>query len=727
MLSFEIVKSYDKICDYVDRVKAAADSNRPALGFLPSAVYDESASQGRLWVAVSRNEREYLGHLLFGGTYPDLRVVQLFVLPSQQRHGVASGLIEELARFGQEDQYLAITARVAKDLPANRFWETCGFAVTRTVPGGKSKNRTINIRVRPLDVPRLFDLPVSTLSLATTIAYETRPVLKTPQYALDINIILDLIQHREAYDVVSSLVRAGFNHIVKIVVTDEASKELARSCPPESSKDPLLEFICQLPTLPAVSRPHVADSLEKLRALIFPHRSASRKGASRDESDLAHLASCIHHGIEGFITRETALLRSAQSVKTTFGLEVVSPYSFLELGLDESTEALTDLVARTKESEVRFTPFEEAQRQSLETFLNALGVEQEEARDAISPGASGNDRRRICAFVDGELIGVASWTLPSRLKSEIVLHLYVDETKREHQRVIEHVLARVLQEGCSAKVFGIHLVHGLGQTVTRSIALKRGFRSRVPSAADTLQPLYKISVNGVVTEQSWPVTLKALSQLSQVQLKAMMPSFEEVRTHGLKLSQRRHRGEITIDLFELETLMSPGLFLFTGRPGLVIPINETFAEELIGGISLQRTFLPAQEALLRVEKAYFRSPRRATLFSKGSPIVFYVSGKHGHAVGHARITSSAVLPVKDVVRQYERQGVLSEDQLAALADTRGRIHVFTFDNFLRLPQAVPYKELKSLGCISPANLVTAEPLAPERLVALMAAGYRGEE
>jgi len=108
------------------------------------------------------------------------------------------------------------------------------------------------------------------------------------------------------------------------------------------------------------------------------------------------------------------------------------------------------------------------------------------------------------------------------------------------------------------------------------------------------------------------------------------------------------------------------------------------------------------------------------------PLIFYVSGKGGRAIGHARLTSSAVLPVKEVIRQYERQGVLSIARLGEIGDKRGHVHVFTFDNFTRFPRPVAYRELKRLGCVNSANYITVTPLGADQLRSLMAAGYPGE-
>jgi len=62
---------------FADDVRASADEERDALGFLPGGVYAEAARRGKLLVATIGHT--YAGHLLFGGTFPRARVFQIFV------------------------------------------------------------------------------------------------------------------------------------------------------------------------------------------------------------------------------------------------------------------------------------------------------------------------------------------------------------------------------------------------------------------------------------------------------------------------------------------------------------------------------------------------------------------------------------------------------------------------------------------------------------------------
>ncbi len=720
-MTFAILRGHDQVRPYVAAAKAAADSNRSALGFLPAAVYDERSLRGQLWIVVSAEQKEYKGHLLFGGSYPDLKIVQLFVDPSCRAMGLATRLLQELAEYGQLNDFIAITARVATDLPANDFWERCGFIKTRTIPGGRTTERLINIRVKALDVPRLFDLPVYSFVPNTTIAYETRPILSTPQYALDVNVILDLIRSRKARSAVSSLVRAAFNHIFQVVVTEETNKELVRNSPSEQGADPLLAFIRELPTLPAVERSNLDTTVEELRTLVFPGRSRSRRDARQDESDLVHLAICVHHNIDGFVTSERAMLRAAQQVKARFSLNIVSPFDFMDSNGDG--EDLPMLSAITHQAEIRFCWFEESRRQELEKFMYSLGTSDGEVKEALSPGTQGRDRRRLFALIDGEVAAVASWSRHSKFRKETAFYFYLDESKREVQRVVDHVFEVLFRDQDLASIFGIHIIHGAGQSITRSTALKRGFRSAVRSDRDTVQPLYKVGVAGTITNSTWLLFAKEIDELASIRVQDTMPTFEAIKNGGLKFEQQQSRVKGKIELFDLETLISPGLFMFSGRQGAVIPIKEKFANELLGGVSPQLSFLPGHEALLRLEKAYFRNPNYSERLVKGMPLVFYVSGRGGRAIGHARLTSSTVLPVNDVVRQYERQGVLSAGKLSEIADKRGRVHVLTFDNFAQFPQSVPFRQLKALGCVDRMNFITVTTLGAEQFTSLISAGY----
>jgi GNAT superfamily N-acetyltransferase len=134
----KILKSADDVAPYVDVVRTSADRHRDELGFLRAGVYAEQAAQGHLWVAVEVGSDQLAGFLLYGGRFPHLRIFQLFVRKDARSMGIGSSLIDELVKFGEENNFLTASAKVAAELPANSLWERNGFRLVDQVRGGPS-------------------------------------------------------------------------------------------------------------------------------------------------------------------------------------------------------------------------------------------------------------------------------------------------------------------------------------------------------------------------------------------------------------------------------------------------------------------------------------------------------------------------------------------------------------------------------------------------------------
>ncbi len=719
----EILTELDRIATFIPKVQQAADQHRSELGFLPASVYEQAALQGKLWVGVSGSDC-YSGHLLFGGRYPDLKVVQLYVQSDKRRSGIASKLIGELVLYGQKHQYTAITARVASDLPANQFWERHGFRCTRQIAGGKTTNRSINVRVRLLDVPRLFDLQALTVPAdASTLTFETSPLLQTRRYALDVNSLIDLLQHRVNHKAIGTLFRAGFNHLIHLVVTSEAVNEIARA--PESLKgNATLELVNQLPILPAVERETLLHVKEDLRSAIFPRRSKLRKGAQQDDSDLIHLALCIHHRLAGFVTSERALLRAAAQIKMAYRLDIISPYDLVDPDFDERPST-APMSVQVQDNLIDIKAFRESERPKVEELLAQMQVNSGEILAALSPGVSGDPRSRLCVFTDNKLTGFSSWNIPQKFRTETIFYIYLDESAASVERAVDHLLERISRDLKPAGSYGLNLRHSLGQTITRSIAQSRGYRSdQTPT-----DHLFKIAQAGVVTQEEWPRFRQRLQAITGVKVTNYLPNFDDVKRTGLELIAHQRVTPVPFSYFEFETLISPGLILYPGRPGVLIPIQKRYAEELLGDLTPQMSLLPSQEALLRIEKAYFKKPRNRNLFERGMIIIFYVSGQDMgamKAIGAARVTSNAVLSAKEAAAQYQRQGVLPESTLRGMADSAGSIQVITFDNFSRFTTPLTYSQLKETQGLGKANFITAERIEADVLADLLKMGFSGD-
>ena len=161
------------------------------------------------------------------------------------------------------------------------------------------------------------------------------------------------------------------------------------------------------------------------------------------------------------------------------------------------------------------------------------------------------------------------------------------------------------------------------------------------------------------------------------------------------------------------------------RDCIIVPIRENYANGLIGNIKNQLSLLSSHDKALLLEKAYFRSLSKASLFRRGGVIAFYVSGSKSiqEIIGFARVTYSDIINIDEAIIKVDRQGVLSRYELSEIVDKSGKIHVFTFDNFLEFDRRVSFSRAKALGLISNANLVSPEKIDFEKLKVLIGEAF----
>lgn len=729
----KILKTFREVSPYLEQVLSFADTNKSALGFLPDTTFYEQAFRGRLWIAAYEQSDEFLGYLLFGGRFPSIKVFQIFTCPKNRRKGIASTLIKRLIEFGREYNYLTISARVAAELAANRFWESVGFQFVRQGPGGKAGGRRINLRVRDIDTPSLlqtmaFERPVPSTRIED-LRFHPGPISKSPVYVLDLNVFFDVVKDRLHRTEAALLIQAGLNHQVRVCVTPKFLEELERFTQ-SGGLDPILEFAKEIPTLPKVESAELERLLPELQALVFPQRSFAGKHADKMQSDLVHLAYCIHHRATGFVTRDKAILSASDQLTQNYFLEILSPADLLQGSEIADTHALRVHAAYGQKS-VSMVSAREQEREEVEQFLLAIGVAPDAIPAVWSPGASGSLRRRIIIRSGDALIGIASWDSATPFKRDVELHLYVNEQTPEAERVIDHVLETVLRDSGPFESRTISLRTTPEQALTRATALQRGFvRSYTHTNRELLTSLTKFSFRGIITKDNWRLLIDDFGKLTGLRLPQTLPSFDEFQNTGVRIDNPKGKLISILRLFEFETLVSPALILCPKRTGLIVPIRACFARDLFEKVHYQMDLFPAREAILHVEKAYFRFPRKVKLFERGMPVLFYLSGKGGgtkELIGCARVTYSEVLSVDQLNVPLRRQGVLSQEELLRISDPSGNIHVFTFDNFNLFPKRIPFRVLRNSGLISKANLVTVEPLLPQHITRLCRCGFGLED
>ena len=715
-----ILREPDDVRPYVEHTIATADAHKHELGFLRKAVYRESAERRRLWVAVQSNSGEIAGFLHFGGTYPQLKVKQIFTLETARRQGVAQRLLSELVRYGEEHSMLGITARVGDDLPANQFWARSGFALHHTETGGRTTKREINVYLRELDVPSLFreaSPPTdSRPSAAEALTFRNRPRLQAARWVLDLNVVLDAVRQRDEGQSWSLL------GAVPVVVTAELIRELERTSAGQQD-DRLLRSARGLPRLREPPADQVARLTASLRATLELAAHATSKRGITDTSDLRHLAACIYYRAHGFVTRDGRILQHAEALRTQYGLRVAAPAELVPPVLTDTEPEASPVTVEFDHSLLSGRSLADDDHDDSAQFLERLGLGPDRLGDVLDPGTTQRPAEHRVVRVGGRVLGLASLRPPPIVGQPWTAHVYVEEDRAESLVAAEHLFDWLVGPRTHNRLYRIDLYSGPGQLTTKQVALDCGFRRVETGEEGPGAPLSKTVFGGFVLPDHWEAFAADFKEQTGLLLSTTMPSWRDLTRNRIEIKPTNGPGS-RIPLFDFETLISPGLLLPVGRPGVVVPIQPGYATQLLPPTVKQPSLLPGREAALRLERAYFFRAGRHDLVSRGTIIVFYISDPRMEAAAVARATFSATLSKEEAVATLSRQGVLSLDDIEARADNRGRVTAFTFDSLTGIPGPVPHSELKRLNCIGPANYVAAEAISHDQLLRIVLAGYR---
>lgn len=710
-----LLKSYSDVSPFIHEITALADQNKDRLGFLPFSAYEELAIRGQLWVALDSVRRRVLGYLAFGGSGSSAKVHQLFVCEESRSCGVGALLIEELKSDARRRNFQIVSARVAADLAANRFWERQGFYIVRQLPGGRTSGRIINVRVHELASASLWTSDADFGTAHWMQVAPTSPILAIPAYALDLNILFDLLKNRRNAEQARRLFSTALNGDVRLCVSREFAEELRRHSVGQAS-DPVLQFAESLPTLPPLE--HADELMQGLRMLVFPGRDENRAGAANDASDLRHLASCIRHGIRGFVTNEKAILRAGPALHERYALEVVSPFDLISMPA-QSEQSEEFRVYLATQGHLRAAKYRDSDQGALLDLLAGAEGRDSVLRQATDAGTSAKRRVRLSVLYGDQLVGFGSWNEVLPPTNSLTAFLFIDEAVPDAQLIVDHLIGTMLamlpMDQCT-----ICEIRSLArQSLTHGTARALGFSTDARDGSGFV-PMRKLAYRGVIGPLQWNRFRKDIGKLVGTSLPEIIPEYRESISTGLILSRPGKQLHRTVDLFTFESLLAPLLLLAPNRNAFIVPIRDKLASVLLPSMTIQRPLF-SKEAILHIERAYFGSSSAIRNLERGDLVVFYVSGADGgraEAVGIARITSAqAASPVK-LELELLRQGVLEQDDLGRMARKDGSVSYFTFDSFIPFPCPVPFRELKRLRCVGGANLVTTQPLLYGRLVTL---------
>lgn len=720
--SFSILSRASDVYEFVGYCQQAADTERVALGFLPEVAYQQAAEQGKLFVAVSPSG-DYLGHIMFGGVFPYIKVMQTYCLKDNRDLGVGRSLIKSLISWAEDRGYLSIIARVAADLDAaNKFYESSGFQTVRSEKGGKVRNRTIFTKVLDLNTPSLFDLmgdqrqvTVPSLGLKSTFSGGT------PLYAIDLNVFFDFSKKRVREREARAVLKAALNHEFQAALTEEFSQELLRTS--YNPDDDLMLELCSLfSTIPA---PNDKDELTKLdelqsalAAFVFPDRFASQTLKQQDKSDLRHLALCITHNANGFITSEKAILRARDRLLEQYGLDVLSVSDFADQHDNDETSSLEFRSLTSPNAEISIVDGGSVSKVAVEAFFENI-YSGKALRDSFLKGRQGLAGVRCQVVLEaGNVVAMMTLKVERRARLAASVKLVADESSGNAKAIVDGLLGKTCENLAQTAPAVIELEIFPGQPKTREVILSLGFRPE--DTKKTYSTVFhKISYGKVVTSHSWAEFRADLIALAEIKLPEKIPSYCGARQI---IEYRDSDGTLkAVSISELETLLSPLILLLPDRHGVIVPIRRAFADDLLG-TSDQLSLLGSHSASIHSSRVYYCKPNKT--IQPDSVVIFYESsGGNGRsaAVAIAKVTQVRELTPAQIAVETNKIGVLHHSELERIGKSPRKLTVLC-SSITKFNELVPYSKLCQLGCNNGARFVTATRIGYRELLGVVSAG-----
>lgn len=712
-LTVELLLKRQDVLPYVTQVVEAAESDRAALGWFPVKVYQEAAVSERLIVAISRNADEvlYAGHLLFATTFPRGYVMQIHVDSDHRRHGIAKRMLDALKDQLGALNYISIGARVAEDLRASQeFWQSQDFYAYRTVPGGKTRGRTLVLRSHELPTQQLF--ATTGLSHRDPLGLAVEPSTATKLYLLDLNVMFDLGPRRARHQDVVDLFALERLGVCRLALSTEFDAELKRSAT-IGKTDPMQGFGQVFPKFAVPPDEVMAHFTREIAPMVFPERFAAGALTANDLSDLRHLATAIHHKLAGLVTSDGAIRDASAMLRFRYGIEVLSPSAFKILGeLDSGPGAVT---ASTRDTLVlvELSPGREA---AVRELLGGLGVAVADQCTLWAADDGANRARHRYIVLEGErAIGYLMW--PSSLRGGTCdAFLAVDERVTCGQDVARLMIVHLMGQA-TEEVQRVRLNLAPQQASVREVALEVGF-----TGTDNTQELNKVSLRSVLLPRNWSMLRAKLLAVSEIALPSSMPVYRGADQY---LELTRPDGQRTqVTAFALETFLSPALICMSGRPGVLVPIQRDYAEHLLDHLD-QMQLLPHGKALLYQQRHYLSSPRTLKAFLRGSLMFFYESARSKGlkaVVAVARVTN-AYLSANGAVDKHDLdRSALEAGDLATIGTSEIKT-VVAFDNLMKLHRPVSLESLKRFGCGEATQLLTSRALTSEQIESILLEGF----
>lgn len=708
----EILSEVSDLLHILNEISELADAEKDAVGFWPKSALVDAINRRSL-IALARTDRtskNLVGYIQYSGAFPHAKVQQVAVKSEYRKSGFAAALLNKLISNLEAQGFLSLRADVAEDLQESlAFYRSNGFVQVFAKTGGKSRKRRILVHDRTLDTDDLFSL--TSRSSTLELGIKRRSAGGRPIYAFDLNVYFDLVRDRAKSDLARKIFASALAHEVRLAVSLEFVKELERTSAGRVD-DPLLQMALRLPTLPKVDTAKHGPLSDYVHDIVFVQTGNSAAGTAQARSDARHVAHAALARASGFVTRDRSLLDARDKLLDSVGIDIIST--------DELSELLpTGLIEQKPRQVGEGFSTEALNQQDFVRFLTQNGVDSKYYQ--FLDTELWISKHRFCEAIvsDGVVVAVGAADCPDGTVRSSRFLIFVEPSHSKASVFADYLIKRMEVAIGGGKPIAIQLVHLPGQSIVGSIAQSMSYR-RTRSG----EYYEKFSLGHPLTFSNWESSAAELRRCTGF----VLPREIEEWDAEAVISVIYPSGEqADVRLADLEALLAPTILVTPELSGVIVAIERQYADDLLGtGLQDRFDFVENKDVSFVSTRGYINSPNRASLFQPDTPILFYESlgsGGRGAVVAVARIKDALVMEKNAVTGSVQKSLVV--DKIEGFSSS-SRVLVTTFDSLLPLPRACSLKELRRIGAIDGANLVSAKALNSNEIDAIMRFGWEGE-
>jgi len=646
--------------EWVNKVIELGDANRNRLGPMPYSGFREAATNGNIVLAVRTHPdgtETLAGYCLYAPTVRAdwyARIAHLCLTDDARGSGSARQLID--AVMDRCPDRLGLRLKCRDDWEAAKKWPSLGFEPVRRRTGrGKTQEPMTEWVKQNESVANLLTLPD-----------EDPDQLEA---GVDNNVFCDLHgtspKRRHRFSGTVALLAASEQ--IRLARPFTLTQELNRTAD-ERERDALLH------TAAASGMKVLNGDRAEIRKLRDKLLAGVPDGVlAKDDSlktDALLLAETVVGGADLFVTRD-------KNVVTYLGPTAAEGRNFavlypdeLPAFIDRRADAASYLPVQLEETQFQVTRGDGAtwNPENLTGLLdNDSGERKVDFRTLIKSLAettAGTDDRQMMLTPAGDVLAI--WAVqPNDTTLEVpLLRIQRGPLLPTIARQISRTLRRRAAQLAltTVRLTDTHLPAAIAAALDRD-----GFRTDAATNCPTATVLTTIG--------TWAEVRAA---------------GEELTESGLVLPA--HLGS-TAEASEFERLLWPAKVLDPDLPTYIVPIRGVFADDLLGHVP---TLLarPAELGLSR-ENVYYRSGQSRP--AAPGRILWYSSARDRELVACSRLVESVTGSPEVLHREFANIGVLTLQQVRAVADKRGKVNALRFADTEIFDRPIPLVRVQELS------------------------------